>query len=84
MFGRFFSSSDIDLIFFFFPSESAQEHISRCLICFFFFSENSSFVKKALHSLQTQSDIPNVFGCPEHQKERSARLRLGPDLTTLR
>lgn len=51
---------------------------------FFFQGENSGLVKKALHSLQTQSDIQNVFSSAKNQKERSVSLGLGPDLTILR
>lgn len=80
----FFSNSGIDLIYFFFLLNQHKSTFQDMLNVFFFQGENSGLVKKALHSLQTQSDIQNVFSSAKHQKERSVSLGLGPDLTILR
>lgn len=62
----------------FFPSESAQEHISRYSMLFSGWKIQALFKTKwkAQYPLQIPSDIQNAFSSPEHQRECSASLTL--------
>lgn len=62
----------------FFPSESAQKHISGGLMLFSGWKIRALFKTKwkAQYSLQIPPDIQNAFSSPEHQRECSASLIL--------